>query len=110
MEKTGDIDEKSLQEKGIRQLLKAMDLAYEIFLDSKIDLKTRQGWFREHTNAVLALNQILKDRREMGWDEEYQENEPALKNLLENSRPEPEVLEKLTKVPPSMPGRLDTPD
>lgn len=92
MERTGDIDEKSLQEKGIRQLQKALDLAYEIFLDSKIDLKTRQGWFREHTNAVLALNQILKDRREMDWDEEYQENEPGLKNLSDNSRHESESL------------------
>ncbi len=67
LEKTEHIDEKSLREKGIGQLLKAVDVAYEILVDSKIDLRTRQGWFREHTNAVLALNQILKDRQDRDW-------------------------------------------
>ncbi len=76
-----DIDESGLRDKGIRQLQAAVDLAYEMFRDKSIDLRTRQGWFEKYTGAVLALNQLLRDRQDAGWERRLRELEEYRKNI-----------------------------
>lgn len=79
--KNKEIDENGLRDRGIRQLQEAVDLAYEMFRDRKIDLRTRQGWFEKYTSALLALNQLLRDRQDMGWERRLKELEEYRKNI-----------------------------
>ena len=37
------------------------ELAYRNAVDEDLKMKTREDWFGKYTNAVLALNQLLKD-------------------------------------------------
>ncbi len=30
-------------------------------MDAELKMKTRENWYQKYTNAVLALNQLLKD-------------------------------------------------
>jgi len=36
--------------------------------DERIDVKTRQAWFKRYTDAVRTLSQILKAREEKDWE------------------------------------------
>ena len=42
-------------------------------------MKTREGWYHKYTNAVLALNQLLKDLQ-------YKDYEKRLKVIEESRR------------------------
>lgn len=59
-------------------------MAYTMLQDSKIDLKTRQGWFEKYTSAALALNQVLKDRQDRDWERRLKELEEFRKNIKRN--------------------------
>ena len=47
-------------------------------MDEGLRMKTRENWYQKYTNAVLALNQLLKDLQ-------YKEYEERLK-VIEDSR------------------------
>jgi hypothetical protein len=47
-------------------------------MDESLRMKTRESWYQKYTNAVLALNQLLKDLQ-------YKEYEKRLK-VIEDSR------------------------
>jgi len=53
-------------------------LAYRNAMDESLRMSTRESWFQKYTNAVLALNQLLKDLQ-------YREYEKRLK-VIEDSR------------------------
>jgi hypothetical protein len=53
-------------------------LAYRNAMDEGLRMRTRESWFQKYTNAVLALNQLLKDLQ-------YKEYERRLK-VIEDSR------------------------
>ncbi len=53
-------------------------LAYKNAMDEGLRMKTRESWYQKYTNAVLALNQLLKDLQ-------YREYERRLR-LIEDSR------------------------
>ena len=53
-------------------------LAYRNAMDEGLRMKTRESWYQKYTNAVLALNQLLKDSQ-------YKEYEKRLK-VIEDSR------------------------
>ncbi len=38
-----------------------MALAYRNAMDEGLRMRTRESWYQKYTNAVLALNQLLKD-------------------------------------------------
>src|SRR2546426_6020268 len=56
-----DSDPNRLREVEIQRLAELAALAYKNALDEKLKIKTREGWYQKYTNAVLALNQLLKD-------------------------------------------------
>jgi hypothetical protein len=47
-------------------------------MDEGLKMRTRENWFQKYTNAVLALNQLLKDLQ-------YKDYEKRLK-VIEDSR------------------------
>ncbi|HEX9430037.1 MAG TPA: hypothetical protein VF944_06620 [Candidatus Bathyarchaeia archaeon] len=53
-------------------------LAYRNAMDESLRMRTRENWYQKYTNAVLALNQLLKDLQ-------YKEYEKRLK-VIEDSR------------------------
>jgi len=53
-------------------------LAYRNAMDESLRMRTRESWYQKYTNAVLALNQLLKDLQ-------YKEYEKRLK-VIEDSR------------------------
>jgi hypothetical protein len=53
-------------------------LAYKNAMDEGLRMRTRESWYQKYTNAVLALNQLLKDLQ-------YKEYEKRLK-VIEDSR------------------------
>jgi len=54
-------------------------LAYRNAMDEGLRMKTRESWYQKYTNAVLALNQLLKDLQ-------YKEYEKRLKVVEESRR------------------------
>ncbi len=55
------------------------ELAYRNAVDEELKMKTREDWFGKYTNAVLALNQLLKDSQ-------YKDYESRLRLLEESAR------------------------
>ena len=53
-------------------------MAYGNAMDEGLRMKTRESWYQKYTNAVLALNQLLKDMQ-------YRDYEQRLK-VIEGSR------------------------
>ena len=53
-------------------------LAYRNAMDEGLRMRTRESWYQKYTNAVLALNQLLKDLQ-------YKDYEKRLK-VIEDSR------------------------
>jgi hypothetical protein len=41
--------------------------------DTRIDAKTRQGWFKRYTDANRALIQALRAREEKDWEKRLEE-------------------------------------
>ena len=54
-------------------------LAYRNAMDEGLRMKTRESWYQKYTNAVLALNQLLKDLQ-------YRDYEKRLKVIEESRR------------------------
>jgi hypothetical protein len=54
-------------------------MAYRNAMDEGLRMKTRESWYQKYTNAVLALNQLLKDLQ-------YKEYEKRLKVIEESRR------------------------
>ncbi len=72
-------DPNRLREVEIKRLAELAGLAYKNALDDKLKMKTREGWYQKYTNAVLALNQLLKDSQ-------YKDYEKRLKVIEESGR------------------------
>jgi len=66
--KNREIDEEKLRDKAIRQLQTAANLAYRMMRDERIDVKTRQAWFKRYTDAIRTLTKVLRDREEKDWE------------------------------------------
>jgi hypothetical protein len=54
-------------------------MAYRNAMDEGLRMKTRESWYQKYTNAVLALNQLLKDLQ-------YKEYEKRLRVIEESRR------------------------
>jgi len=74
-----EIDPNKLRDVEIRRLADMAELAYKNVMDLELKMKTREGWFGKYTNAVLALNQLLKDTQ-------YREYEKRLQAIEEFAR------------------------
>jgi len=74
-----DSDPNRLREVEIRRLTMLAELAYRNAVDEELKMKTREDWFGKYTNAVLALNQLLKDSQ-------YKDYESRLRLLEESAR------------------------
>jgi len=74
-----DSDPNRLREVEIRRLTMLAELAYRNAVDEELKMKTREDWFVKYTNAVLALNQLLKDSQ-------YKDYESRLRLLEESAR------------------------
>ncbi|HZY94029.1 MAG TPA: hypothetical protein VFE98_04105 [Candidatus Bathyarchaeia archaeon] len=70
-------DANQLREKGIKQLIEIVDIAHQMAMNETLDERTRDRWAQRQTNAMLALNQVLKDRQ-------YRDYEERLRKLEEN--------------------------
>jgi hypothetical protein len=69
---------KGIRDVEIRRLEELPGLAYGNAMDEGLRMRTRESWYQKHTNAVLALNQLLKDLQ-------YKDYEKRLK-VIEDSR------------------------
>ena len=56
-----DFDPNTLRDVEIKRLAEMAALAYRNAMDPELKMKTRENWYGKYTNAVLALNQLLKD-------------------------------------------------
>ena len=56
-----DFDPNTLRDVEIKRLAELAALAYRNAMDPELKMKTRENWYGKYTNAVLALNQLLKD-------------------------------------------------
>jgi len=74
-----DSDPNRLREVEIRRLTMLAELAYRNAVDEELKMRTREDWFGKYTNAVLALNQLLKDSQ-------YKDYESRLRLLEESAR------------------------
>ncbi len=70
-------DPNLLREMGIKQLVEIVKYAYEQAMNKVLDEKARDRWAQRHTNAMLGLNLVLKDRQYLDYEE-------RLKRLEEN--------------------------
>ena len=68
-----EIDEEKLRDHSIRQLRSAANMAYGIMNDERIDVKSRQGWFKRYTDATRVLTLALKAREEKDWEKRLRE-------------------------------------
>ncbi len=73
-----DSDPNRLRENEIRRLVELAEMAYKNSIDEQLKMKTREDWFGKYTNAVLALNQLLKDSQ-------YKDYEKRLRQLEESA-------------------------
>ena len=73
-----DLDPNRIRDVEIKRLEELAALAYRNAMDEGLRMKTRESWYQKYTNAVLALNQLLKDLQ-------YKDYENRLK-VIEDSR------------------------
>ena len=73
-----DLDPNRIRDVENKRLEELAALAYKNAMDEGLRMKTRESWYQKYTNAVLALNQLLKDLQ-------YKEYEKRLK-IVEDSR------------------------
>ena len=73
-----DLDPNRIRDVEIRRLEELAALAYRNAMDERLRMRTRESWYQKYTNAVLALNQLLKDLQ-------YKDYEKRLK-VIEDSR------------------------
>ena len=65
--------------KRTKRLQELVALADRNAMDESLRMKTRESWYQKYTNAVLALNQLLKDLQ-------YKEYEKRLRVIEESRR------------------------
>ena len=73
-----DLDPNRIRDVEIKRLEELAALGYRNAMDEGLRMKTRESWYQKYTNAVLALNQLLKDLQ-------YKDYENRLK-VIEDSR------------------------
>ncbi len=73
-----DLDPNRIRDVEIKRLEELAALAYRNAMDEGLRMRSRESWYQKYTNAVLALNQLLKDLQ-------YKEYEKRLK-VIEDSR------------------------
>jgi hypothetical protein len=39
-----------------------------MMIDERIDVKTRQAWFKRYTDAIRTQTKVLRDREEKDWE------------------------------------------
>ncbi len=74
-----DFDPNRIRDVEIRRLEELAGLAYRNAMDEGLRMRTRESWYQKYTNAVLALNQLLKDLQ-------YREYEKRLRVIEESRR------------------------
>ncbi len=74
-----DSDPNKLRDVEIKRLVEMAGLAYRNAMDPELKIRTREGWYQKYTNAVLALNQLLKDLQ-------YKDYEKRLRVVEESRR------------------------
>jgi len=74
-----DLDPNRIRDVEIKRLEELAALAYRNAMDEGLRMKIRESWYQKYTNAVLALNQLLKDLQ-------YKEYEKRLKVIEESRR------------------------
>ncbi len=74
-----ETDPNRLRDVEIKRLAQMAALAYKNSTDERLRMKTREDWFQKYTNAVLALNQLLKDSQ-------HKDYERRLRIIEESSR------------------------
>jgi len=74
-----DFDPNKIRDVEIKRLEELAALAYRNAMDEGLRMRTRESWYQKYTNAVLALNQLLKDLQ-------YKEYEKRLKVIEESRR------------------------
>ena len=72
-----DSDPNRLRDVEIRRLTEMAELAYTNARDAEMPMTMREAWHTRYVNAVLALNQLLKDAQ-------YREYERRLRAIEEN--------------------------
>jgi len=73
-----DLDPNRIRDVEIKRLEELAALAYRNAMDEGLRMRTLESWYQKYTNAVLALNQLLKDLQ-------YKDYEKRLK-VIEDSR------------------------
>ena len=68
-------DPNRLREVEIRRLVEMAELAYRNAMDPGLKMKTRESWHGKYTNAVLALNVLLRDARYQVYEKRMREIE-----------------------------------
>ncbi len=74
-----EFDPNRIWDVEIKRLEELAALAYRNAMDEGLRMKTRESWYQKYTNAVLALNQLLKDLQ-------YKEFEKRLRVIEESRR------------------------
>ena len=73
----GENDPNTLRDVEIKRLTEMAELAYTNARDPEMPMTMREAWHTRYVNAVLALNQLLKDAQ-------YKEYEKRLRAIEEN--------------------------
>ncbi len=55
-------------------------------MDEGLRIKTRESWYQKCTNAVLALNQLVKDLQLRHLEDELQEVQEVIEHLRNDSK------------------------
>ncbi len=90
-----DSDPNRIRDVEIKRLVEMTGLAYNNAMDPELKIRTRESWYQKFTNAVLALNQLLKDSQ-------YAEFERRLQVIEESKRP------RRTGISPADIGQITT--
>ena len=73
----GENDPNALRDVEIKRLTEMAGMAYTNARDPDMPMTMREAWHTRYVNAVLALNQLLKDSQ-------YREYEKRLRAIEEN--------------------------
>jgi len=57
--------------------------------DERIDVKTRQAWFKRYTDAIRTLSRVLKEREEKDWENRLRIIEEYRKRQNTTNAPSP---------------------
>jgi hypothetical protein len=74
-----EFDPNKIRDVEIKRLEELAALAYRNAMDESLRMSTRESWYQKYTNAVLALNQLLKDLQ-------YKDYEKRLRVVEESRR------------------------